>query len=174
MLKHLPRSSKFYAAGLSLLELMLVLSIVVAMVALSVRYYGNVSASKNVTATVSMISSVRTAVDSYTSDRGGSVTSIPSVATLVSAGYLPDSFNNGTPFGGTITTGGTVGGLFTITATNVPSTTLCTSIEDQLKSTINTSLGESVTISGADGSVESGSAPPPSSGSCGVVVNYMN
>lgn len=173
MLKHVPRSLKFYAAGLSLLELMLVLSIVVAMVALSVRYYGNVSASKNVTATVSMISSVRTAVDSYTSDRGGSVTAIPSVATLVSTGYLPDSYNNGTPFGGAITTGGTVGGLFTITATNIPSTTLCTSIQDQLKSTINTSLGESVAISGAGGNVASGESPP-SSGSCSVVVNYMN
>ncbi len=161
--------------GIGLLELLLVLSVLGVIVLMSVQYFSSANAQQNTTTLVNSYNTIRTATQNYISDHPAAA--FPSMTTLVQQGYLPSSYaiqgDKGlTPapnqWGGSVAIAGSSSGTFSITETNIPAT-VCTMAKGQLQRTVNTTLGESVSVS-STGTSDQGTTS--CSDGATIVVNY--
>jgi type II secretory pathway pseudopilin PulG len=142
--------------GIGLLELILVLSVLAVAILMSVQYYSSANAKQGASSLVTSYNTMRTATQNYLADHPGAA--FPSIADLVTQGYLPSAY-------GTVTSAGTVpgknqwggsialtdnkDGTFSVTQTRIPDS-VCGMVQQQLASTVNAALNEKVVIKSAD------------------------
>lgn len=136
--------------GIGLLELMLSLAIIAILLIMATRYYQTASSNNSINSAVDMTNAVRGAVRNFmTSNLNTS--KFPTIADLVSGGYLPNSYSGSTanPFGGNIcvaaaaattcpTTAAPSAATFSVVLTGLPTnSSICTSLYNRLKNTLS-------------------------------------
>ncbi len=136
---------------------MLAISVIAVMIVISVKYYTSANTEQEATSLVDSYSTIKSAVENYLADNPNS--SLPSsnvLQMLVQNGYLPGLFGgisqtsgnankvtiNNNPWGGTITVM-PKGSMFTVQQTGIPGA-VCNMAYGQIKSTLNTTLGETI------------------------------
>lgn len=134
--------NKQFFTGVGLLELMLSLAIIAILLIMATRYYQSASENNKRNQAVDMFSAVNGAVqtwkiDQLASSSGGPGTTV-TIENLVSGGYLPPSYGNGSgiaPWGGTITVGAPSGGIYTVAMDSIPENS-CSAVCGRVSSTI--------------------------------------
>ena len=144
--------------GISLLELMLSLAIIAILLIMATRYYQSANENNKRNQAVEMFAAVNGAVQTWRVDQIGSMaasatggeeetttSSLPSISDLVSQGYLPPSYGDGTkvaPWGGDIEIKeeSSSAGKYDIGMTEIPS---CEAVCNRVSSTIATDTGTS-------------------------------
>lgn len=143
--------------GIGLLELMLSLAIIAILLIMATRYFTAANTNQQVNNAVDMFSGVRASVNSYYTDNGAGA-AMPNISTLVTSGYLPQSYGgsggSGTtanPWGGSIATASaSSAGHFTVSMAGVPSSA-CTMLNNRLTQTVNTSTSSGESVSACSG-----------------------
>jgi type II secretory pathway pseudopilin PulG len=134
-IKHMNRTIKSIA-GVTLLEIMLVLGIAAMIIVMSVRYYTTANNAQQANAVIEQVSAIAAAASGY-AQSSGSMTS----ATSANLGALLPSNWNKTPWGTSITVVPTAGSI-TITVSSVPGA-MCSSINQKV--TVNSHFTQSAT-----------------------------
>jgi type II secretory pathway pseudopilin PulG len=114
-------------AGVTLLEIMLVLAIASLVIVMSIRYYGNARSAENINILAESTQSIAAAMDSLSSTPG-SYSTVTSAALTATVGTA----NMKTPYGSNITMSGNVGGSYVVTITSLPSA-VCLGLVQKLK-----------------------------------------
>lgn len=132
--------------GIGLLELMLSLAIIAILLIMATRYYQSAHQNQLVSQGVDMFGAVQAAVQTYRLDNTD--LSAVSISTLVSKGYLPNSYGSGgaaNPWGGLLTvTPNTGTGVLVVEMTGVPGgsdDTLAKRLNDTISKTGSGSYG---------------------------------
>jgi type II secretory pathway pseudopilin PulG len=112
-------------AGVTLLEIMLVLAVASMVIVMSIRYYQNAQNSENTNIIMEEIQNIGAAADNL-GQGGGSYSAVSQAAVKSIAG----SSNMLTPYGGTISINGT-GSSYSVTIPAMPSP-VCTSLAAKL------------------------------------------
>lgn len=142
--------------GIGLLELMLSLAIIAILLIMATRYYQSASNSQAISSAIDMVNAVKSGVKNYMTSNTNSAT-YPDIKTLVTDGYLPQSYNNpssANPWSGEICidsgkatgcsgTAPSAGPLYSVFLDGVPSS-ICTELQNRLKGTINSAANEGV------------------------------
>lgn len=110
-------------AGVTLLEVMLVLAIAAMIIVMSVRYYQSATSSQQANAVLGQVQAIVAAADQLaqatgaytTANNGGALTTAAIQTLLPAAGMM-------TPWGQAITIGGVTSSAFTITLPTTPAT----------------------------------------------------
>lgn len=113
-------------AGVTLLEIMLVLAIAAMIIVMSVRYYQSAQAKQQATDTIQKLTAIMSAADSM-SIASGSYAAFNNAAL---EGALANVGGNTTPWGGTITVA-PAASTYTVTVTDVPPQ-VCSGLYGQL------------------------------------------
>lgn len=155
--------------GIGLLELMLSLAIIAILLIMATRYYQSASNSQAISQALDMMNAVKSGVKNYMNSNLNSAT-LPSVATLVTNGYLPASYGSSAsvnatanPWGGMICVeaGGSgsscsaglgASSYFNVDMTGIP-VSICNQLSERLNSTINSSVGEAVNNGCSSGNI---------------------
>ncbi|MAZ39536.1 MAG: hypothetical protein CMF49_05390 [Legionellales bacterium] len=147
--------------AIGLIEVMLVFAVVAVASIASIRYYSNAQAAQKINDTVNQYGEVKSAFENYLVDNnnnGGTGKTTVQVYTLVSDGYLPDSYGTtaaqttkANPYGGGILLD-VESGMLNIYFQGLPNAA-CGQIVNRLLSTMNTTLGENaVSVCSAESS----------------------
>jgi Tfp pilus assembly major pilin PilA len=126
MLKH-----RQAIAGVTLLEIMLVLAIASMVIIMSVRYYQSASLNQKINAAVDGVTGIVAAAESYLASTGsnGALSGISSGQLIA---YLPNGVMPSSPWGGALTIGSGSTNGYIITIPNVPGTG-CTALSSLLQ-----------------------------------------
>jgi type II secretory pathway pseudopilin PulG len=131
-------------AGVTLLEIMLVLAVASMVIVMSIRYYQNAQNSENTNIIMEEIQNIGAAADNLA--QGGSSYS---TVTQTSVASIAGSNNLATPYGGTISIGG-AGSTYSVTVPSIPGP-VCTSLRAKLAA--NTKFTALSTCTAATGSL---------------------
>ena len=115
-------------AGVTLLEIMLVLAIASMVIVMSIRYYQNATNSQNVNTIMEQIQNITAAADNLAQGGGGySAASTAAITSVAGAGNLK------TPYGTAISISSNSGSVYTVATTGIPAP-VCTSLLSKMKS----------------------------------------
>ena len=111
--------------GISLLEVMFSLAVIVVLLLAATRYYGSINSSRKVNDGVQQIKTLIGAIDQWRWQSKGIASVVVSTSALAAAGLIPTSFNdaNANPWGGIIIVEpvtASASGQVKITFSNVP------------------------------------------------------
>jgi type II secretory pathway pseudopilin PulG len=115
-------------AGVTLLEIMLVLAIASMVIVMSIRYYQNATNSQNVNTILEQIQNITAAADNLSQGTGGySTVSTTGISSVAGASNLK------TPYGSTITVGSGGASTYVVTVPSLPGA-VCTQLLSKMKS----------------------------------------
>ncbi len=106
------------AAGVTLLEIMLVLAVAAMVIVMSIRYYKNASESQNVNSLMQTLQGIMAAADSYAATSGQGYTGL---TTSTITGFAGTSAMSN-PFGAALTMGTATATTYIVNLSNIPST----------------------------------------------------
>jgi type II secretory pathway pseudopilin PulG len=115
-------------AGVTLLEIMLVLAIASLVIVMSIRYYTNATAAENINIIIESTQNIAAAMDNLSST-AGNYSTVSTSALSATVG----SANMKTPYGSTITVGSNTGGTYVVSIPSLPSA-VCLGLVQKLKS----------------------------------------
>jgi len=129
------------SAGVTLLEIMLVLAVAAMVIVMSIRYYRGASNNRAANDTIEQIQAIATAMDSLAqaSNSYAGIT-ISQIAPMVMGNSSASSITNA--FGGAVTLGALSPSTYVINELGIPSD-VCTIITAQLKSNTKITMGPS-------------------------------
>lgn len=107
--------------GFGLLELLLSLTVIIALLITATRFYEVTVANRKINTAIDMVHSLYTASTTYF-DQFGPATEITGIQVLADKNLVPQNFmeSNVNPWGGAITIVGTAANMATVTLTEVP------------------------------------------------------